>query len=63
MLILEVWGGIPFPGQTAYCASKAAVKLLFEGLNVELINSNIKITLIQPGGVATEITKKTLELK
>lgn len=52
-------GFIPFPGQTAYCASKAAVKLLSEGLNVELINSNIKITLIQPGGVATEITKNS----
>lgn len=57
-------GFIPFPGQTAYCASKAAVKLLSEGLNVELMNSTIKITLIQPGGVATEITKNSgVEIK
>lgn len=57
-------GFIPFPGQTAYCASKAAVKILSEGLNVEMMNSNINITLIQPGGVATEITKNSgIEIK
>lgn len=52
-------GFIPFPGQTAYCASKAAIKLLSEGLNVELMNTNVRITLLQPGGVATEITKNS----
>jgi short-subunit dehydrogenase len=52
-------GFIPFPGQTAYCASKAAIKLLTEGMNVELMGTNIKMTLIQPGGIATEITKNS----
>jgi short-subunit dehydrogenase len=52
-------GFIPFPGQTAYCASKAAIKLLSEGLNVELMNTNVRVTLLQPGGVATEITKNS----
>jgi len=52
-------GFIPFPGQTAYCASKAAIKLLSEGLNVELMKTNVHVSLLQPGGVATEITKNS----
>lgn len=52
-------GFIPFPGQTAYCAAKAALKMLTEGLNVELMDTNVKVSLIQPGGVATEITKNS----
>ena len=52
-------GFIPFPGQTSYCAAKAALKMLTEGLNVELMDTNVKVSLIQPGGVATEITKNS----
>lgn len=50
---------IPVPGQTIYGASKAAVKLLTEGLHAELRGSNVRVTVIFPGGVATSITENS----
>jgi len=47
---------LPVPGQTVYGASKAAVKLLTEGLYAELIPTSVGVTLILPGAVATDIT-------
>lgn len=47
---------IPFPGQTFYGASKAAIKLLTEGLYAELDDTRVKVTLIMPGAVNTNIT-------
>lgn len=46
----------PVPGQGAYGASKAAVMLLAECLYAELRDSTIAVTLVIPGGVATNIT-------
>jgi short-subunit dehydrogenase len=48
-------GFLPVPGQTIYGASKAAVKLLTEGLYAELLNTNVRVTLIYPGAVRTSI--------
>lgn len=48
-------GFLPVPGQTVYGASKAAVKLLTEGLYAELLNTNVKVTVIFPGAVGTNI--------
>jgi short-subunit dehydrogenase len=48
-------GFVPFPGQTAYGASKAAVKLLTEGLHSELADTRVRVTLVFPGAVATNI--------
>jgi len=45
----------PVPGQTVYGASKAAVKLLTEGLRSELLNTKVHVTLIYPGAVGTDI--------
>jgi NAD(P)-dependent dehydrogenase (short-subunit alcohol dehydrogenase family) len=47
---------LPVPGQTVYGASKAAVKLLTEGLYAELIPTSVGVTLVLPGAVATDIT-------
>lgn len=47
---------VPFPGQSAYGASKAAVKLLTEGLYAELRGTNIAVTVVFPGAVGTNIT-------
>lgn len=50
-------GGLaPVPGQTVYGASKAAVKLLTEGLYAELRGTSVAVTVVFPGGVATGIT-------
>lgn len=50
---------IPVPGQTVYGASKAAVKLLTEGIHAELRKSNVRVTVVFPGAVATSITENS----
>lgn len=57
--VSSMGGFIPFPGQTFYGASKAAVKLLSEGLYAELMNTNVGVTVIHPGAVNTNITKNS----
>lgn len=57
--ISSMGGFLPVPGQTIYGASKAAVKLFTEGLHSELINTNVKVTVVFPGAVNTNITKNS----
>lgn len=45
-----------FPGQAAYCASKAAVKTYLESLRIELYGTGIHVTTICPGFVRTPMT-------
>lgn len=49
-------GFVPVPGQTMYCAAKAAVKLMSEGLASELRGTNVRVTVVFPGAIATNIT-------
>jgi short-subunit dehydrogenase len=53
--ISSMGGFIPFPGQTFYGASKAAIKLLTEGLYAELRETNVGVTVVHPGAIATNI--------
>ncbi len=53
--ISSLGGFMPFPGQTIYGASKAALKLLTEGLYAELKATNVKVTIIHPGAMSTKI--------
>jgi short-subunit dehydrogenase len=53
--ISSMGGFIPFPGQTIYSASKAAVKMLTEGLYAELKDTSVKVTVIHPGAINTNI--------
>ncbi|HEY1870737.1 MAG TPA: SDR family oxidoreductase [Chitinophagaceae bacterium] len=57
--VSSMGGFLPVPGQTIYGASKAAVKLLTEGLHSELVNTNVKVTVVFPGAVNTNITKNS----
>lgn len=57
--VSSMGGFFPFPGQTVYGASKAALKLFTEGLYAELLNTNIKVTLVLPGAVNTNISKNS----
>ena len=57
--VSSMGGFIPFPGQTFYGASKAAVKLLTEGLYCELKDTNVHVTVIHPGAVNTNITSNS----
>lgn len=54
--VSSMGGFFPFPGQTLYGASKAAVKLLTEGLYSELIETRVGVTVAFPGAVATNIS-------
>ena len=52
-------GFLPVPGQTMYGASKAAVKLLTEGLHSELMDTNVSVTVVFPGAIETGISKNS----
>lgn len=53
--ISSMGGFLPVPGQTIYGASKAAVKLFTEGLRSELLDTKIKVTIVFPGAINTNI--------
>jgi short-subunit dehydrogenase len=55
--VSSMGGFFPFPGQTMYGASKAAVKLLTEGLYAELLDGPVKVSVILPGAVDTAISE------
>ena len=54
--VSSMGGFLPVPGQTIYGASKAAVKLMTEGLYAELLDTKVGVSVIMPGAVSTEIT-------
>lgn len=54
--VSSMGGFLPVPGQTIYGTSKAAVKLLTEGLYAELLETNVGVSVIMPGAVTTNIT-------
>ena len=47
--VSSMGGFLPVPGQSVYGASKAAVKLLTEGLYAELIDTNVNVSVVFPG--------------
>jgi short-subunit dehydrogenase len=54
--VSSMGGFLPVPGQSVYGATKAAVKLLTEALWAELAETNVRVTVVFPGAVATNIT-------
>lgn len=57
--VSSMGGFLPVPGQTIYGATKAAVKLMTEGLYAELLETNVAVSLVFPGAVATDITSNS----
>lgn len=57
--VSSMGGYLPVPGQTIYGASKAAVKLMTEGLYAELLDTNVSVSVVFPGAVATSITSNS----
>jgi NAD(P)-dependent dehydrogenase (short-subunit alcohol dehydrogenase family) len=55
--ISSLYGLIAPPGQTAYAASKYAVRGFSMSLRHELQGTGIGVTVVHPGGVATSIAK------
>lgn len=54
--VSSMGGFLPVPGQSVYGASKAAVKLLTEGLYAELMDTNVHVTVVFPGATKTNIS-------
>lgn len=57
--VSSMGGFMAFPTQTIYGVSKAAVKILSEGLYAELKNTPVKITVVHPGAINTNITQNS----
>lgn len=53
--VSSMGGFLPVPGQAVYGASKAAVKLFTEGLHSELAGTGVRVTLVFPGAIGTDI--------
>ena len=57
--VSSMGGFLPVPGQSVYGASKAAVKLLTEGLRAELIDTNVGVSVVFPGATQTNIMQNS----
>jgi short-subunit dehydrogenase len=54
--ISSMGGFLPVPGQSIYGAAKAAMKLFTEGLYAELKETSVRVSVVFPGAIATNIT-------
>jgi short-subunit dehydrogenase len=59
----SVAGIVPVPYQTVYCATKYATVGFSESLRYELEPYNIKVTVICPGNVATQIFQRDADFR
>lgn len=57
--ISSMGGFFPFPKQSIYGASKAATKLFTEGLYAELLDTKVKVMVVFPGAISTDILKNS----
>ncbi|MBW6458737.1 MAG: SDR family NAD(P)-dependent oxidoreductase [FCB group bacterium] len=57
--ISSMGGFLPVPGQSIYGASKAAVKLITEALHAELTGTNVYVSIVFPGAIATNIMENS----
>jgi NADP-dependent 3-hydroxy acid dehydrogenase YdfG len=55
--VSSVFGLIGFPSQTAYCASKFAVRGYTEALRHELRDTGVRAVTVHPGGINTSIVE------
>ncbi|MBP3586142.1 MAG: SDR family NAD(P)-dependent oxidoreductase [Paludibacteraceae bacterium] len=52
----SVAGDAAYPGGSVYCATKAAVKILSDGLRIDLVDTPLRVTNIKPGLVETNFS-------
>ena len=55
--ISSVAGRTIFPYGAVYCATKYAVRAFSEALRQEICKDNIRVTIIEPGAVKTELSE------
>lgn len=51
----------PLPFRAYYCASKAAVNMITDGLRMELKNTKIQVSSVCPGEIKTNFTKNRVK--
>jgi short-subunit dehydrogenase len=56
----SIFGIVAPPGQTAYCASKFAVRGFLASLAGELAPAGVGVTCVHPGGVRTNIARNAI---
>jgi len=59
--ISSLGGIVPFPGNTSYAASKAAMTHFSDSLRIELQNDQVSVTMIYPALVVTEFQENRME--
>ncbi len=52
----SIAGHITYPGGSVYCATKAAVKSISEGLKQDLLGTPVRVSSVDPGLVETEFS-------
>lgn len=57
--VSSVFGLVAPPEQTAYCASKFAVRGFTESLRHELEATNVRVSCVHPGGIKTDIARNS----
>lgn len=50
-------GRYAYPGAAVYCATKAAVRTLTDGLRMDLVDTPLRVTDLQPGMTETNFSK------
>ena len=55
--VCSVFGFLAIPGQAPYCATKFAVRGFTDALNLELMDTNVAVTLVCPSQVKTNIVR------
>lgn len=58
--VASIFGVIGYAGQTHYCASKFAVRGFSETLAQEMVEHDVSVSAVCPGGVATNITRNAV---
>ena len=52
----SIAGDATYPGGSGYCATKAAVKALSDGLRIDLVDTPLRVTNVKPGLVETNFS-------
>lgn len=52
----SIAGDAAYAGGSVYCATKAAVKVLSDGLRIDLVDTPLRVTNIKPGMVVTNFS-------